>query len=272
MFNDFDAVGRIIRDVAEREVMPRFGNLGPSDIAQKTHKNDLVTTADTESERALSEALVKLCPDSVIVGEEGASADARILARLQEQRLVWLLDPVDGTHNFAKSKEYFAVIVALCAPEGILAGWILDPISNRLIWAGKGKGAWIDDGVSQTRLKLESAKSLERLRGSIDYRSAKRIKTEREAGLSPLPHTVARQGCTGREYMELAQGVLDFAQYRRLKPWDHAAGVLIHGEAGGFARLREGGGMYRPASGIVEDTILLAPDGHTWTALAAILR
>lgn len=72
--------------------------------------------------------------------------------------------------------------------------------------------------------------------------------------------------------MDLARGTLDYAQYRRLKPWDHAAGVLIHGEAGGFARLREGKALYRPANGIVEETILLAPDEDTWDALASILR
>lgn len=140
MFNDFDAVGRIIRDVAEREVMPRFGKLRPSDIAQKGHKYDLVTIADTESERALTDALVKLCPDSVIVGEEGASADARVLARLQEQRLVWLLDPVDGTQNFAKTKDYFAVIVALCALKGSSPDGYSTPFRTLLFGLGKARG------------------------------------------------------------------------------------------------------------------------------------
>jgi 3-hydroxyisobutyrate dehydrogenase len=80
-----------------------------------------------------------------------------------------------------------------------------------------------------------------------------------------------RYGSAGREYMDLARGALDFASYARLKPWDHAAGVLIHREAGGFSALRSDGSPYRPAPCIVEDTLLLAPDEGSWRRLHALL-
>jgi fructose-1,6-bisphosphatase/inositol monophosphatase family enzyme len=67
--------------------------------------------------------------------------------------------------------------------------------------------------------------------------------------------------------MDLAQGKLDFAQYTRLKPWDHAAGVLIHTEAGGFNRITGSRARYRPRPRIMEETLLLAPDEATWEAL-----
>ena len=76
-----------------------------------------------------------------------------------------------------------------------------------------------------------------------------------------------RYGCTGREYIDLGRGTLDFARYQRLKPWDHAAGVLIHGEAGGFSALVEDERPYRPAPPIMDDTVLLAPDEASWRAL-----
>ena len=71
-----------------------------------------------------------------------------------------------------------------------------------------------------------------------------------------------------REYLDLGSGKLDFAQYTRLKPWDHAAGVLVHAEAGGYSRLTNDGTAYRPITGgIDERTLLAAPDETAWAAL-----
>jgi fructose-1,6-bisphosphatase/inositol monophosphatase family enzyme len=84
-----------------------------------------------------------------------------------------------------------------------------------------------------------------------------------------MPARIVRYGCVGREYMDLAGGALDFALYTRLKPWDHAAGVLIHQEAGGFSRITDDGTSYQPAPGIQQTTLLLAPDQAAWQALNA---
>jgi fructose-1,6-bisphosphatase/inositol monophosphatase family enzyme len=71
--------------------------------------------------------------------------------------------------------------------------------------------------------------------------------------------------------MDLGRGAIQFAQYTRLKPWDHAAGVLIHHEAGGFNRLRRDCSPYRAEPRIVEETLLLAPDEATWRTLDEML-
>lgn len=72
--------------------------------------------------------------------------------------------------------------------------------------------------------------------------------------------------------MDLGQGELHFARYaRRLKPWDQAAGVLLHREAGGFNALTDGRGPYRPsAPGLHETSLLMAPDETTWDSLHAV--
>ena len=128
-------VSRIIRDVASREILPRFRNLGSGQVAQKSHARDLVTIADTEAERCLTELLRPLASGSAVVGEEGAAADCAILARLGEDAPVWLLDPVDGTMNYVSGTACFAVIVAYCAGGETLAGWIHDPIADSMVWA-----------------------------------------------------------------------------------------------------------------------------------------
>ncbi len=96
------------------------------------------------------------------------------------------------------------------------------------------------------------------------------------------PHTL-RYGCTGREYMDLGMGKLHFAYYaKRLKPWDHAAGVLIHLEAGGYSALCSsplgssplvpGGSPYRPAPEVITASLLMAPDKAGWEGLNALIE
>lgn len=266
------AVIRIIRDVAASEILPRFRNLAAGDIAHKRHPGDLVTVADTESERHLSQRLRALLPGSAVVGEEGAEADPGVLAALGEAPPVWLLDPVDGTVNFANGKPCFAVIVGLCVGGETRAGWICDPLAGETLWSVAGEGAWIDDADGRRRrLEPLAGRELAAMRGSLSPRAGDRLRAALAAEAGGVTPVSLRYGCAGREYMDLCRGVLQFAQYTRLKPWDHAAGVLIHREAGGVSALRRGRTPYRPEPGIVEDTLLLAPDVATWETLDRLL-
>jgi fructose-1,6-bisphosphatase/inositol monophosphatase family enzyme len=268
MTPDSEAVIAIIREVAAAEIMPRFGNLGADDVAHKRSPADLVTTADLEAERRLSAALTRLSPGSAVIGEEAAEHDPSVFAALAGASPVWLIDPVDGTHNFAHDKPCFAVIVAYCLDGETVAGWIHDPIADVTAWAAKGRGAWIEDGVGARPIRAAAPRDLERMTGSLGWRLARRVKALRDSGLT-MPGRIVRYGCVGREYMDLAGGALDFALYTRLKPWDHAAGVLIHHEAGGFSQITDDGTSYRPAPGIQQTTLLLAPDEAAWQALNA---
>ena len=270
---DYDAVTALMRKVAAAEILPRFRKLAAADVRQKDHPADLVTVADIEAERALGAGLTALLPGSRVVGEEAAARDPGLLALLGGADPVWLIDPVDGTQNFVDGLERFAVIIGLCEGGRTLAGWILDPIGGSVVWAGVGAGAWLDDGAAgRAPLSVVREKPLDDLRGCLDYRSAKRLRAAREAGLLPCPSLVQRQRCTGHEYLDLAMARIDFAHYRRLKPWDHAAGVLIHAEAGGFSRLRGSGRPYRAEPAIIEEPLLLAPDENAWRGLDDLLR
>lgn len=269
---DYDAVTALMRKVAAAEILPRFRKLAPADVREKDHPADLVTVADIEAERALGAGLAALLPGSRVLGEEAAAHDPGLLALLGGEDPVWLIDPVDGTQNFVDGVARFAVIIGLCEGGLTVAGWILDPIEGSVVWAGIGAGAWLESAAGRQPLSVVRGKPVEDLKGCLDYRSAKRLKGAREAGLSPCPALLHRQRCTGHEYLDLATARIDFAQYRRLKPWDHAAGVLIHAEAGGFSRLRGSGAAYKPDPAIIEATLLLAPDEAAWQKLDALLR
>lgn len=268
---DLEQVALIIREVAAAEIMPRFRKLADHEISEKKNPGDLVTIADIESERRLTEELTRLAPDTAVVGEEGADADPSVLLALQGDRPAWLVDPVDGTANFAKGKDCFAVIVGYCRGGKTLAGWILDPVSDCMAWAVVGGGAWLNGPKGTRRLQVAPPQDIFHMTGSLGNRLASQIRKKRQTGLDAVPGHIIRYGCTGREYMDLARGLLDFAQYTRLKPWDHAAGVLIHGEAGGYSRITDTNHPYRPEPRIQKSTVLLARDKAAWTDLKSAL-
>lgn len=264
---DFGAVTAILRETAVDEVMPRFRRLAAGDIREKG-PGDLVTVADVASERRLAAALTALVPESVVVGEEGADADPTILDQLAGPGPVWIVDPVDGTNNFASGKECFAMIVAYVVAGRTVAGWIHDPVHDITIHGAEGEGTWVDG----TRLRVAGGKPLPETTGSAPSRVRRRVAGRASAEGIEVPGRLLQYRCTGREYMDMARGELDFARYgRRLKPWDHAAGVLLHREAGGFSAVDELGRPYSPAGGIVEGSLLVAADPAMWESLAGLL-
>src|SRR5262249_47738188 len=119
-------VERIIRDVAARDIMPRFGQLRPGDIAEKA-PGDLVTVADRAAEESLIAALTAILPGSLVAGEEGIAADPNVAAALRGDRPVWVVDPIDGTHNFVADNVRFTVLVALAHRGELLASWTYAP-------------------------------------------------------------------------------------------------------------------------------------------------
>lgn len=238
--------------------MPRFRQLAEGEVWEKRPGN-VVTVADTESERRLRSALTALVPGSVTLGEEEAEAGESVLERLRGEAPVWIIDPLDGTSNFAAGKSRFAVIVAYAVGGFARAGWILDPVNDRLASAEEGGGAWLDG----TRVRVTSPATIGQMRGSLGGR------LRRNATLCAHFGAIFNAGSCGIEYIELAGAGLDFAHYRRLKPWDHAAGELIHREAGGYATCLDARRYMPAAPG--DGGLLLAPDRESWHAITDIL-
>ncbi len=271
-FPDPARVAAAMRATAAAEVLPRFGRLAPADIAEK-RPGETVTAADTAAEAMLTRLLGEIAP-AAVVGEEGIEAEPSLLGRLAGPEPVWIVDPVDGTDNFAKGDRRFGMIVAFARAGETLAGWILDPLEDRLVWAAKGEGAWISgEGgrINGERLAVSRPAPVSELAGTLGRRTREKLEARREMGAKGLPRTVARYGAIALEYLDLARGNLAYMRcVGRLKAWDHAAGVLIHAEAGGFSELADGEGAYRPAPPRTKDgTLILAPDRASWESLSA---
>ena len=247
-----EEVAEVIRQAATLEILPRFQDLHRTKVWEKA-PGQIVTEADVAAEKFLHRELTRIQPGA-LVGEESSAADPSILNALNRDPIVWIVDPVDGTKNFSKGKPRFAVIVALVHNGQTIRGWIYDPITDRMIFAAKGQGAWLDN----QRLSVPADGPIDRMKGSAHYQSP----------LVPHVAIVGRSGSTGHDYIDLATGALDFAHFNRLYPWDHAAGILIHAEAGGFAQHIDNT-PYTPIP-LDETPVIAAPAPNSWRALGAV--
>ncbi len=259
MLVDLDAVTAILRDVVDTEVLPRFRNLTEQDIRAKTGPDDLVTEADIQAEIQLTARLADLLPGSVVVGEEAVHADPSVLNRLSGESPVWVIDPVDGTANFSRGDPVFGCILALVHKGRTVAGWIDHCVERSTTVAELGGGCYRDG----TRLTITARpdKPMASLTGCAGGRPL--LTT-----LAPKVAKVGRVGSAAHAYLALVSQRADFAVFTRLKPWDHAAGIMMHAEAGGYSALLDG----RPyAPTMREGTPLMASDAESWERLAAVL-
>jgi fructose-1,6-bisphosphatase/inositol monophosphatase family enzyme len=256
-----EEVGSLLRETAASAVLPLFGRLDDADIEEKA-PGEVVTVADRRAEQIISERLVRLLPDSFVVGEEGVAADPSRLSRLTGTGPLWLVDPVDGTANFAAGRRPFAMMVALLRARVIEAGWILDPSASSLAVARAGAGAYVDGVRVRT---TGDAPPPSALRGAVTARwLPPLLRASVQAGTSRLGEALAGQHCAGREYLDVLAGLQHFVLFWRTLPWDHAPGVLLIQEAGGVAR-RLDGSAYDPAD--ERPGLLVAANEHIWATV-----
>ena len=232
------AVSALMRDAAARAILPRYQTLTADQIDAKA-ADDVVTVADKEAELILAEGLTKILPEAAIVGEEAAHADPTLLERLDDT-LCWIIDPLDGTNNFAKGRQPFGVMVALAEAGETIAGWIYDPISGRLCHAHRGGGAWI--GAERITARPTGGEPPIAAVSLVFMDQAKRAAMTQH--IAPHYTLVDIPRCAAEQYPRLVLGVNDLSIFERTLAWDHAAGVLFVNEAGGMAA-RPDGRAYR---------------------------
>jgi fructose-1,6-bisphosphatase/inositol monophosphatase family enzyme len=258
---DPERVAGLIEEAGATIVLPRHRQLEDSDIQEK-RKGDLVTVADLEVERWLSERLGDLLPGSAVVGEEAVFADPGVMDRLASDEPVWIVDPIDGTWNFAHGRDAFAIIVALCVGGETVMGWIAEPALGSMAVGEHGGGVTLDG----TAVAFAPSRSTD---GPL-HGTAARYLYERVSAADPRTiASVSRPSSAGHEYVLMLRGDRQFSAYTRLFPWDHAAGALLICEAGGVSRLLTGE-PYDPR--LTSGDLLTAVDGPTWRVLHDILR
>jgi len=259
-----DEVAAIIREVGTAEVVSRFRSLATGDVVEKS-PGDLVTVADRECERVLSERLRNV-HNIPTVGEESVAADHALVDLVATAPAVWIIDPVDGTSNFVAGNPNFVVMVALLEAGQPTAAWVWHPETDSMLTAQRGKGTFRDG------IRLDRSNDQTRSTSARGILKRKFMNEPERSRLAELPSSVGTvvpaAGSAGIEYGALADGAIDFLMYWRTLPWDHAPGSLIAEEAG-LRVARIDGAAYVPGDG---QPGLLAATRERWPIIAAEIQ
>ena len=230
-----------VRRVAKDEILTRFRNLSDRDVKTKSAPDDLVTEADTRAEAALTKAVHDILPGTAVVGEEAVAADPSVLKMLGSDRVV-IIDPIDGTWNFAKGLATFGVILAVAEKGETVFGLLYDPVLDDWVLARKGGGTWFcRPDQPPMRLTIGGDIAADVMTGVVPLFMFPEATRQRLLGAIPGFRRIWSVRCSCHEYRLAAQGNADFILTAGINPWDHAAGALAVAEAGGAVGLLDGG-------------------------------
>ena len=260
--NDLERLADILSIAADQEIMPRFRSLGAGGIREKTSALDLVTDADEQAEAAMKAAIAKAFPKAAFIGEESVEKERGLLDKIADADLAIIIDPVDGTSNFAWGLPLFGVLAAVVAKGETIGGIIYDPVGHDCTFALKGQGAWAKSESGATRdIHVSKPTTLANMTGTTSwYLMPEPMRSRVAANIAKTKACFAYR-CAAYEYRIVAEGLVDFSLHYKLMPWDHAAGVLIHAEAGGYSALLDGS-PYLPTK--FEGGIISAPSEEIW--------
>lgn len=262
-------VAALLRDAGRREIMPRFRNLAAGDVRAKSGPLDLVTEADEAAERLITAGLRAMFPGCVVVGEEAATADPSLLRMLTGAELAFVVDPVDGTANFASGLTLFGVMAAAISHGAVIASAIHDPVGDDTAMALRGEGAWMENAAGARRdLRVKAPASASAMAGNVAWRFLP--EAQRAVVCSNMPRLAGTWDyrCAAHEYRMVADGHCHFLFFNRLYPWDHAPGWLLHREAGGFSAQFDGH-AYDPTR--IDGGLICAPDKASWQTIRDVL-
>ena len=240
----------------------------PAKISYKGEA-DLVTEADRHSEEAIVGRLRKSFPKHTILAEEGGVQEG-------DARYRWIVDPLDGTTNFAHGYPCFAVSIGLEEAGEMLVGVIYQPITKELFTGARGEGAFLNE----KRIGVSSVEHLSTSLLATGFPSTKRTHSPNIHyywNFTLRSHGVRRDGSAALDLASVACGRFDGFWEFGLHPWDTAAGVLLVREAGGMVTnfsgqpyrlgdheiLASNGRIHaemRQAGASVQEEIALAPD------------
>lgn len=233
---------------------------GLGDILSIEHKGaiDLLTEYDLRSERLLVDGLRQSFPDDPILAEEGGGADG-------ERR--WLIDPLDGTTNFAHGLPHFSVSLAYVDEGHIRLGVVYDPMRGELFHALRGQGARLNERRLHVSRTADLGHALLVTGFPYDIRTAAETNLDEFSRFALRSQGVRRFGSAALDLAYVAAARFDGYWELRLSPWDWAAGILLVQEAGGrVTRLDGSEDVFRPPTSIV------ASNGHVHGQMLATLR
>jgi myo-inositol-1(or 4)-monophosphatase len=228
-------------------------------LSTKDTAIDIVTEVDLESEALCQRELLQRFPANFLGEESGGAAP-------ETDALLWVVDPLDGTVNYAHRFPFFCVSIALCQGRTPLVGAIYEPMRNELVSAARGLGAFCND----ERLRVTREDTLERALLATGFPYDRHTSADNNLDLharfTKLCQGIRRAGAAALDLCYVAAGRFDGYWEKKLKPWDLAAGELIVEEAGGIVTDLSG----KPTDPFSLEC--LASNGPLHPAMLAVIR
>lgn len=221
------AIGQIVpivKRIAQEELLPLFA------CCSRNYKEDgsIITEADLACHQRLRTELAELWPDIGYLSEENPREDQEMLLRHHENAL-WVVDPLDGSNNFASGIPYFCLSIALVNKQGAELAVVYDPIRDECFSAQKQEGAWLNDE------ELIIPEQPPALKQSLLLANIERLPVGLREGLSLKPPygSIRHFGASALDWCWLANGRGQLSLHAGQNFWDYAAGHLIFTESGG---------------------------------------
>lgn len=217
-----------------------------SALVSEKENNNLVTETDFSAQEMILEVIGRHFPQHSIIAEENDLAASSSAADL------WIIDPLDGTNNFAHNIPHFSVSIAYARSGTVLAGVVYDPVRNELFSAARDEGAFMNNRP----IKVSAASSLKESiiatgfyydRGEMMRRTLNSI----EKLFGENVHGIRRFGSAALDLCWVACGRFDAYFEYKLSTWDFAAGMLILEEAGGHCSDQKGRDLNLDSTGII---------------------
>jgi len=200
-------------------------HFGSTILVDHKGRNNIVTDIDRLSEGIILQILRREFPYHGILAEESGVVKG-------DSPYTWIIDPLDGTNNYAYGLPVFSVSIALTAGEDILAGVVFDPLRDELFHATNGDGAWLNG--KRIRVTTEERMANSFVGSDVGYDTAEGKRMLETLGmLWPRTHGVRIMGSAVLGLAYVACGRMSLYIHRNLYPWDLAAGTLLVREAGG---------------------------------------
>ena len=260
---DLEKIMRTATRAAYRAGRILNGHFGSVKQLPKKGAIDLVTEADLEAEQAIIATIRDIYPDHGILAEEGGASGNRQAGR---QTWRWIIDPLDGTTNYAHALPIYAVSIAFAQQEKVLMGLVFNPSSGELFTAFHGQGAQLNGeaiGVSSTE-KLNESLLVTGFPYTVATHPPRWAMARFERCLTSA-QGVRRLGSAALDLCYVACGRFEGFWEENLKPWDTAAGMCIVEEAGGVVSDYSG----QPYS--IEDRQILATNSHIHSEMVTLL-
>ena len=256
----------LVRRAARTEIMPRFRNLSSAQINTKSGPDDLVTEADIAAEAMIARGILRLFPNATVLGEEAASANPDLRDDAAKAELAFIIDPIDGTWNFAKGLPAFGVILAATRFGRPVFGLLYDAVMDDwVVCDDQNPTSLARPSAAPRQLHSSVGGALSDLTGYLHfYLMSKEHQAEMGQALPDFGRTMMLR-CSCHEYRLLAQGHVDFCLSGMLNPWDHAAGVLACLQSGGTAKMLDGQDY---DISIKSGYLLCAANEETWNRIA----